>query len=275
MDDSRRCRGGGTHDDEEERVHDAEPAGPTQRAPLTHKEGLPEGRVHDAEPARPSRSAPPNHKEGLPTLRIREAVLREIISSGFSEPHKVAPDALTLSSALIRAFTAEAAHRSARCALARSPASQKFDARHMYILPSPTAHNYPRPAGKPSRVVRPRCCRNTWSVSYHSFCWTSAHEWDTQRNASSLYDCLRPWLRGCTSFSCSAPKPLHERAAAARTGTGVVASGERRTEIRKRESNRISRARGKRRLDATQHDKRARASFQMRQDNMQPHKEGR
>lgn len=116
--------------------------------------------------------------------------------------------------------------------------------------PPPTAHNYPRPAGKPSRVVRPRCCRNTWSVSYHSFCWTSAHEWDTQRNASLLYACLRPWLRGCTSFSCSAPKPLHERAAAARTGTGRPAeSGERRYASGNRIAYRARAGNG----DSTQH----------------------
>eukprot|EP00967_Tisochrysis_lutea_P059240 scaffold75517_cov32-Tisochrysis_lutea.AAC.4 len=53
-------------------------------------------------------------RETLPTLRIREAVLREIITQGFTESPKLTRDALSLSSAFIRAFTAEAAHRSAR-----------------------------------------------------------------------------------------------------------------------------------------------------------------
>ena len=49
-----------------------------------------------------------------PTLKMRDEVLKQILASGFNEEHRIAPEALSLTSSLIRAFAAEAAHRAAR-----------------------------------------------------------------------------------------------------------------------------------------------------------------
>jgi hypothetical protein len=65
----------------------------------------------------PASAAPPVEEEDAPPevaarpLPIRDAVLRDILASGFSHGTKMAPAALPLSSVLIRAFVSEAWHR--------------------------------------------------------------------------------------------------------------------------------------------------------------------
>ena len=39
-----------------------------------------------------------------PTLKMRDEVLKQILASGFNEEHRIAPEALSLTSSLVRAF---------------------------------------------------------------------------------------------------------------------------------------------------------------------------
>lgn len=81
-------------------------------------------------PAAPRRQAAPTER----TLALRDNVLKEILACGWSRNTKISPDALQVTSALVRAFALEAKHRAT--AEAAASAADEVEKEHLErILP--------------------------------------------------------------------------------------------------------------------------------------------
>ena len=80
----------------------------------------------------PAPAAP--RKQASASLPLRDNVLKEILACGWSRNTKISPDALQVTSALVRAFALEVKHRAT--AEAAASAADEVDKEHLErILP--------------------------------------------------------------------------------------------------------------------------------------------